>query len=100
MLRLVVQDSVISEVKQQMWKSSFITGVVLIALSGILYTAERFISVFKWVGDAAPVKINGSGTYPTEPTMPGIFDNIFVGIFLVLGLVLLLIGLFRSGRGR
>lgn len=79
-----------------MWKSSFISGLGLIALSGILFTLERFIAVFKWIGETAPVKINGSGSYPTEPTMPGVFDNLFVGIFLILGLVLLIIGLSKG----
>ncbi|RCW40076.1 hypothetical protein [Paenibacillus prosopidis] len=76
-----------------MWKSSFISGLGLIALSGILYTVERFIAVFKWISEVVPIKINGSGQYPSEPNMPGVFDNIFVGIFLILGLVLIIIGL-------
>ncbi|MBD7968701.1 MULTISPECIES: hypothetical protein [Paenibacillus] len=79
-----------------MWKSSFISGLGLIALSGILFTLERFIAVFKWIGESAPVKINGSGSYTTEPAMPGVFDNLFVGIFLILGLVLLIIGLSKG----
>ncbi|WP_340003758.1 hypothetical protein MHH52_17180 [Paenibacillus sp. FSL K6-0276] len=79
-----------------MWKSSFISGLGLIALSGILYTVERFIAVFEYIGDAAPVKIKGSGSYPSEPTMPGVFDNLFVGIFLILGLILLIIGLSKG----
>jgi len=79
-----------------MWKSSFISGLGLITLSGILYTVERFIAVFKWIGETAPVKIKGSGSFPTEPTMPGIFDNLFVGVFLILGLVLLIIGLSKG----
>ncbi|WP_454192732.1 hypothetical protein [Paenibacillus sp. Marseille-Q7038] len=79
-----------------MWKSSFISGLGLIALSGILFTLERYIAVFKWIGETAPVKINGSGPYPTEPTMPGVFDNLFVAIFLILGLVLLIIGLSKG----
>jgi len=79
-----------------MWKISFISGLGLIALSGVLYTLERFIAIFKWIGEVAPVKINGSGSWPTEPTMPGVFDNFFVGIFLILGLVLLIIGLNRG----
>ncbi|WP_213532364.1 hypothetical protein [Paenibacillus sp. J45TS6] len=79
--------------KQEMWKYSFISGIALIALSGILFTAERFIAVFEYIGEAAPVKINGSGSYPNEPTMPGVFDNIFVGGFVLLGLILLIVGI-------
>lgn len=79
-----------------MWKYSFVSGVVLIALSGILFTMERFIAVFKYIGESFPVKIKVSGSfqsYPTTPTIPGIFDNIFVGSFFILGLILLIIGI-------
>ncbi|OMF88049.1 hypothetical protein [Paenibacillus sp. FSL R7-0273] len=79
-----------------MGKSSFISGLGLIMLSSILFTAERFIAVYKWIGETTPVKINGSGSYPAEPAMPGVFDNVFVGIFLILGLALLIIGLSRG----
>lgn len=72
----------------------------MVALSGILYTLERFLAVFKWVGEVAPVKINGSGSYPKEPTMPGLFDNFFVGFFLFFGLIWIMIGIIRGNRER
>ena len=68
----------------------FILGSCLIVFSGIIFTFERFISVFKWVGESAPVKINGSGSYPTEPVMAGFFDNPFVPALLILGLLLII----------
>ncbi|MDP4182377.1 MAG: hypothetical protein Q8942_14965 [Bacillota bacterium] len=71
-----------------------IIGCIFIISSGLLFTFERFLSIFKWIGQVAPVKINGSGDYPSNPTMPGLIDNIFVVLFLVIGLSLLVIGLF------
>lgn len=70
-----------------------ILGCILLMISGVIFTFERFISVFLWIGQAAPVKINGSGSYPGQPIMPGIFDNIFVPIFFVMGLILIFINL-------
>ncbi|QFF99925.1 hypothetical protein PB01_14450 [Psychrobacillus glaciei] len=75
-----------------MGKISFFSGIGLIALSGILFTVERFISVFQYASESFPVRLNGSGSFPSEPSMPGIFDNFFVGILLILGLVLLVFG--------
>lgn len=70
-----------------------IVGCILLITSGLIFTFERFLSIFYWIGQAAPVKINGSGHYPSNPTMPGLFDNFFVILFLVMGLALLVIGL-------
>ncbi|MCD4712572.1 MAG: hypothetical protein K8R73_04750 [Clostridiales bacterium] len=68
----------------------FILGCCLIVFSGIIFTFERFISVFKWVGESAPVKISGSGSYPTEPVMAGFFDNLYVPALLILGILLII----------
>jgi hypothetical protein len=78
-----------------MGKVSLFTGIGLIALGGILFTMERFIAVFRYASESFPVKLNGNGSYPSEPSMPGIFDNFFVGLLLVLGIVLLVLGAFK-----
>lgn len=78
----------------EMAKICFITGIGLVALSGILFTIERFLAVYLYVGESSVVKINGSGSY-NPLSMPGIFDNFYVGFLLALGLVLFLIGIFR-----
>ncbi|TMN20814.1 hypothetical protein [Lentibacillus cibarius] len=78
-----------------MGKMSFFTGIGLIALSGILFTLERFIAVFQYASESFPVKLNGSGSYPGEPSMPGVFDNFFVGLLLVMGITLFVFGLFK-----
>lgn len=75
-----------------MGKISFISGMGLIGLSGLLFTIERFIAVFQYASESFPVKLNGNGSYPGEPSMPGIFDNFFVGLLFILGIVLLVYG--------
>lgn len=81
-----------------MGKLSFFAGIALVALSGILYTMERFIAVFLYANESFPVKLNGSGSYQSEPSMPGIFDNFFVGFLFILGMVLLIFGVFKVLR--
>ena len=78
-----------------MAKVSFFTGIGLVALSGILFTMERFLAVYLYVGESSAVKINGSGSY--EPlSMPSIFDNFYVGFLLILGLVLFTLGILQT----
>lgn len=84
-----------------MWKISIASGLGLLIFSGVLFTAERFIAIIHWIGMSAPVKMNGNGTYPADPTMPGLLDNLFVPLFLIIGLLLLVIGVlagFRQSR--
>lgn len=60
-------------------------GCVLLIVSGCIYAFERFLSVCEWV-----TKI-GTGSWPSNPTMLGIFDNIFVPILFIIGLLLIII---------
>lgn len=79
-----------------MGKVSFISGIVCIALGGILYTMERLFAVFQYGIEVVPVELNGSGSLPSEPNMPAIFDNFFVGLLLFLGLALLAYGIVHT----
>ncbi|MEN2467968.1 hypothetical protein [Ornithinibacillus sp. JPR2-1] len=81
-----------------MGKVSFISGIVMIGLSAVLFTTERFIAVLLYVSDSFPVKLNGNGSYPGEPNMPAIFDNFFVGLLLILGLLLIVLGVIQNNR--
>ena len=74
-----------------MGKLSFFTGIVLITLSGILFTFERFIAAYLYSIEVIPIKLNGNGSYgPLE--MPGLFDNFYVGFLLALGLIMFIFG--------
>lgn len=68
-----------------------ILGCSLIVVSGLIFTFERYVSIFMWIGQVAPVKIHGSGSWPNKPTMPGIFDNIFVPLLFIMGLFFIIV---------
>lgn len=77
-----------------MGKISFFTGIGFIALSGVLFTFERFIAAYLYSIEVLPIKLNGSGSYgPLK--MPGLFDNFYVGFLLVLGLILFILGMLK-----
>lgn len=65
-------------------KREKIMGCLMIVSSGLIYTFERFLSVFKW-----SIEI-GTGSYPINPRIIGIFDNIFVPILFVMGMLLII----------
>ena len=66
-----------------------LTGFGFIALSMILFTAERISAQFIWVAQKASVAINGTGEWPTTPdsfqaySNPAIWICFGLGIFLV-----------------
>ncbi|WP_085507432.1 hypothetical protein [Thalassobacillus devorans] len=72
---------------------SLFAGIGLISVSATLFTMERFIAAFLYAGESVPVKLSGSGSFPSEPAMPGLFDNILVGWLFILGLVFILFSL-------
>ncbi|WP_163855854.1 hypothetical protein [Paenibacillus elgii] len=53
-------------------------GIVLLVVSGLFYTIER-------IGAKIAAAIDDS----SPPVYPGIFDNLFVWLFLLTGLILL-----------
>ncbi|WP_407271131.1 hypothetical protein [Radiobacillus sp. PE A8.2] len=73
-----------------MKKTSFISGLVMIGLSGIIFTWERFLSLYLF---GIIISDDKRGSYPSEPSMPNIFENIFVCLLLVIGIVLVLFSL-------
>ena len=72
-------------------KTEGIMGCILLIASGCIYTVERFVSVLMWLGEVVPVKMSPSGSYPSNATMPGLFDNIFVPILFIVGVLLVVI---------
>ena len=65
-------------------KSEKIMGCIMIIASGLIYTFERFLSVFKWSIEV------GTGSYPSNPRMVTIFGNIFVPILFIIGMLLII----------
>ncbi|MBP1926515.1 hypothetical protein J2Z76_002384 [Sedimentibacter acidaminivorans] len=69
-------------------KLCYILGTVFIVTSGILYSIERFIAYFSWIG-----QMNAhTGSFPTYPDLPSIFTNIFVPAFIIMGVILFILG--------
>lgn len=64
-------------------KVRYILGTVFIIAAGLIYTFERFISYFAWIGE-----MNANlGSFSTYPDIPGVFTNIFVPIFIIMGVI-------------
>jgi hypothetical protein len=69
-------------------KLYYILGTVFIITSGILYSIERFIAYFTWIG-----QMNAhTGSCPNYPSLPGIQTNIFVAIFTIISIFLFVSG--------
>ena len=66
-------------------KTEGVMGCILLVASGCIYAFERFLSLFEWVTRV------GTGSWPSNPKMPGIFDNIFVPTLFIIGLLLIII---------
>jgi len=66
----------------------YILGAVFIIISSVLYTIERFIAYYLWIGQMSA----NTGSYPTNPDLPGLFTNIFIPIFIIIGVILFVLG--------
>ncbi len=63
-------------------------AIACLIAAGVIHTLERAIAYFGWVAQKAAVTIHGSGSYPTDPSLPSIWDNGFVAVLIVLAVVL------------
>ncbi|MEI4770105.1 hypothetical protein WAX74_10700 [Psychrobacillus sp. FJAT-51614] len=63
---------------------SLILGSTFILTSGIIFTIERLTAYVYWFAQT------NTGEYPTVPEIP-LFDNLFTGLFFVIGIALLVI---------
>ncbi|WP_047980237.1 hypothetical protein [Ornithinibacillus contaminans] len=69
-----------------MKKVSLVSGVCLIAISGVLFTFERFLSIFYYAILSFDPALS---SIPSEPSMPNVFDNILVFALLLIGIGLI-----------
>lgn len=69
-------------------KLYYLLGTVFIIASGFLYTFERFISYYEWIG----ILNADIDMYSANPNLPGILTNIFIPIFIIIGGVLIFKG--------
>lgn len=66
-------------------KVPLILGSLFILTSGIIFTLERLRAVLYW---AAEIE---TGSYQLSPKYFPFFDNLFIVVFLLVGIVLLLV---------
>lgn len=66
----------------------YILSTIFIITSGILYSFERFIAYFSWIGEMN----SHTGRFQANPSMPGILTNIFIPIFIMIGIYLFVLG--------
>lgn len=69
-------------------KLYYVLATVFIIASGFLYSFERFISYYEWIG----ILNADIGMYSSSPDLPGILTNIFIPIFIITGVVLIVKG--------
>ncbi|MBW8351072.1 hypothetical protein K0H71_16725 [Bacillus sp. IITD106] len=62
-------------------KITLILGSIFIVTSGLIYTIERIISMVHWSA------LTRTGEYPTNPLSPSLLDNLFIPIFLLIGII-------------
>lgn len=66
-------------------KMYYILGTVFIALNGLIYTFERFISYYSFIGERLSMSQVGSGDLNLQ--LPILTTNLFVILFMILGVV-------------
>ena len=64
-------------------KTSILLGSLFILTSGLLFTIERLGAYVHRIAQIT------SGSYPTVLEMPSLFTNLFVPLFLLIGVLLI-----------
>ena len=68
-------------------KTSLIIGALFILTSGLIFTIERLIAYVYW-----SAQIN-TGAWDTIPQTMPLSDNLFTGLFFIVGIVLIIVSL-------
>lgn len=72
-------------------KTSLILGSLFILTSGLIFTIERLTAYVYW-----SAQIN-TGTWDTIPQSMPLSDNLFTGLFFLVGIVLIIVS-FKKDR--
>ena len=73
-------------------KTSLILGALFTLTSGLMYSVERVISIVHWSA------LTHTGSYPTTPPTPSMLDNLFIPLFLLVGIIFTYFALIRKGE--
>ncbi|GCD10850.1 hypothetical protein [Clostridium tagluense] len=71
-------------------KSYYQIGAIFMIASGFIYTIERFIAYYSWTGQMV------KGSFPTYPELPGLFTNMFLPLFFIIGTISFIIGYIKN----
>lgn len=66
-------------------KSYYVLGTIFIVVSGFIYTIERGIAYYSWIGQRMSASQIGSST--TSPQLPGLLTNIYIPAFVIVGVI-------------
>ena len=58
---------------------------MFIVASGFIYAIERGLAYFSWIGQMMSASHTGSS--PTNPQFPGLLANIYIPIFMIIGVI-------------
>ncbi|MGN7470529.1 hypothetical protein [Brevibacillus sp. SAFN-007a] len=75
-------------------KLAYTLSTLLFLASGLLYTLERILAYYIWIGQMQAA--SATGQFPTQPELPSLFTNGFVAFFLAASLFLLIVGIVFS----
>jgi len=73
---------------------NYVLGTIFIITSGILYTIERFIAYFSWVG----VMNAHTGSFDIYPSLPDLQTNVVIPIFIIIGICFFVSGYKKKER--
>lgn len=71
-------------------KLYYVFGTIFIIASGFLYTIERAISYYSWVGQK--MSITQTGEYYAFPQLPNLLTNIYIPIFVIISVICFVLG--------
>ncbi|MBW9157321.1 hypothetical protein LGL55_07260 [Clostridium tagluense] len=75
-------------------KTYYILGTIFLISSAFLYEIERGIAYYSWIGQMSA----HTGSYSTNPQLPSLFTNIYIPIFLIIGVVFYVLAYRKRNR--
>jgi hypothetical protein len=71
-------------------KLYYFLGSIFIITSGFLYTIERGIAYYSWIGQM--MSASHTGSFPNNPKLPNLLTNIYIPVFIIIGVVFIYLG--------
>lgn len=68
-----------------MYFKRILLGSIFLFFSGIMYEIDKALNYYKWA--TYIIAIKGNGGYNSEPNNISIFDNYFILLFFIIGVL-------------